>query len=106
MVHFSHLLRMGLLGWGALASPALQAQGVPVPQPPAASALAPPAAADAVLDPAAPVPAIRYRSVFGHAPTGVESTEVDWRRANDDVGQFRRGHIDILKWESQHEGKH
>jgi hypothetical protein len=59
-----------------------------------------------VLDPAAPVPAIRYRSVFGDAPTGVESTEIDWRRANDDVGQFRRGHIDILKWESQHGGKH
>ncbi len=23
----------------------------------------------------------------------------DWRRANDDVGQFQRGHADVLKWE-------
>ena len=24
---------------------------------------------------------------------------VDWRSANDTVGQFRRGHADVLKWE-------
>ncbi len=45
-------------------------------------------------------------SVFADTPVGVESGEVDWRSANDDVGQFRRGHMDILKWESMHEGKH
>ena len=106
MVQFSHLLRSGLLFLGALAVPGLQAQSVPVPPSAAAPGLPSTTALDAVLDPAAPVPAVQYRSVFGHAPTGVESTEVDWRRANDDVGQFRRGHIDILKWESQHEGKH
>lgn len=106
MLPSSHLSRMGLLFFGALLAPGLQAQSVTAPQTRAASAPTPLAAADAVLDPAAPVPAVRYRSVFGDAPTGVEATEVDWRKANDDVGQFRRGHIDILKWESQHEGKH
>ena len=25
--------------------------------------------------------------------------ETDWRRANDAVGAFKRGHVDILKWE-------
>lgn len=104
MLPSSHLFRMGLLFFGALLAPGLQAQSVTAPQSRAASA--PPSAADAVLDPAAPVPAVQYRSVFGDAPTGVETTEADWRKANDDVGQFRRGHIDILKWESQHEGKH
>lgn len=106
MVQFSHRLRMGLLFFGALAAPGLQAQSVPATQPHAASALPSPTAAGALLDPAAPVPAVQYRSVFANLPTGVESTEIDWRRANDDVGQFRRGHIDLLKWESQHEGKH
>ncbi|NIU61062.1 MAG: hypothetical protein GWN66_05395, partial [Pseudomonas stutzeri] len=25
----------------------------------------------------------------------------NWREANDAVGQFKRGHADILKWEAQ-----
>ena len=106
MLPSSHLLRMGLLFFGALVAPGLQAQSVPAPQPRAASAPPSPTAADAVLDPSAPVPVVQYRSVFANVPTGVEATEIDWRRANDDVGQFRRGHVDILRWESQHEGKH
>lgn len=31
---------------------------------------------------------------------GAES--VDWRQANDAVGQFLRGHIDLLRWEQTH----
>jgi hypothetical protein len=27
--------------------------------------------------------------------------QADWRSANDAVGQFKRGHIDILKWEAE-----
>lgn len=27
---------------------------------------------------------------------------VDWRKANEAVGQFKRGHIDLLKWEAAH----
>ena len=52
-----------------------------------------------VADPAVPVPAVVYQSVFGHLPTGVEMESVDWKAANAEVGQFRNGHIDILKWE-------
>ncbi|WP_341906248.1 hypothetical protein [Polaromonas sp. YR568] len=50
-------------------------------------------------DPATPVPATLYRSVFRDLPSGVEQDSVDWKKANADVGQFRRGHVDLLKWE-------
>lgn len=63
----------------------------------AASAAAPPSVADAT----SPVPAVQYRSVFADTPTGVEQESVDWKKANAEVGQFRRGHVDILKWEAQ-----
>lgn len=37
---------------------------------------------------------------------GAQTTPVDldqvWRQANDLVGQFRRGHADVLKWEQAH----
>jgi len=29
----------------------------------------------------------------------------DWKKADAEVGQFRRGHIDILKWEAQQEAR-
>jgi len=103
---FSHLVRVGLLACGALGGPSIQAQTAPSnpPGPPAAASVR--ADHAAVVDPATPVPALVYRSVFADLPAGVENSEVDWRRANDDVGQFRRGHVDILKWESEHKGKH
>jgi hypothetical protein len=47
------------------------------------------------------VPAVQYRSVFADTPTGVERESLDWKKANDEVGQFRRGHLDILKWEAE-----
>jgi hypothetical protein len=40
--------------------------------------------------------------VFAEVPAGVERGRVEWKRANDDVGQFQRGHIDLLKWEAEH----
>lgn len=40
-----------------------------------------------------------YRSVFPTGPTGVEERLEDWKKANEAVGRFRRGHIDILKQE-------
>ena len=52
-----------------------------------------------VTDPAAPVPPVIYQSVFKESPTGVETQSVDWKKANADVAQFPRGHVDILKWE-------
>lgn len=48
-----------------------------------------------------PVPAALYRSAFAGVPTGIEQTSVDWRKANADVGQFKRGHADLLKWEQE-----
>ncbi len=53
-----------------------------------------------VVDPASPVPAVLYRSVFADTPQGVETGSLPWKDANAEVGQFTRGHIDILKWEA------
>jgi hypothetical protein len=50
-------------------------------------------------NPATPVPAALYRSVFADLPAGVEQTAGDWKKSNADVGQFKRGHADLLKWE-------
>lgn len=36
------------------------------------------------------------------AQTASPSQESDWRRANDAVGAFKRGHADVLKWEQAH----
>ena len=52
-----------------------------------------------VTDPQAVVPAVVYQSVFHESPAGVETQSVDWKKANADVAQFPRGHVDILKWE-------
>jgi len=48
-----------------------------------------------------PVPPVLYRSAFAGVPAGVEQTSVDWKKANADVGQFKRGHADLLKWEQE-----
>jgi hypothetical protein len=69
-------------------------------------AAAPPliaSAADAA-DPAVAVPRLPYRSVFEGAATGVEEGNVPWKKANQDVAQFPRGHIDLLKWEEAQGG--
>jgi hypothetical protein len=56
-------------------------------------------------DPATKVPPVSYRSVFKETSLGVEKDSADWRKANDEVGKFTRGHIDILKWEEQESAK-
>ncbi|MFZ2336659.1 MAG: TolC family protein, partial [Sideroxyarcus sp.] len=38
------------------------------------------------------------------AQTASSSQESDWRRANDAVGSFKRGHADVLKWEQANPG--
>lgn len=48
-----------------------------------------------------PVPAVAYRSVLADLPRGVEDTVLDWKAANAAVGQFPRGHADLLKWEQE-----
>jgi hypothetical protein len=69
----------------------------------AQTATAPPS--NLASDPAAKVPAVEYRSVFKETSLGVEKEQTDWRKANDEVGKFTRGHIDILKWEEQEAAK-
>lgn len=58
-----------------------------------------PAPQAAVADPAAPVPAPRYHPAL--APDGRPPMQdrTDWKAANAQVGQFTRGHSDLLKWE-------
>jgi hypothetical protein len=63
-----------------------------------------PSAASAA-NPTAKVPAVEYRSVFKETSLGVEKDTDNWRKANDEVGKFTRGHVDILKWEEQEAAK-
>lgn len=81
---------LGLLLWGLATATSAQSPARP---------FAPAATAISAADPAAPVPALLYRSVFSKTPTGVEASSDDWKKANAEVGQFRNGHVDILKWE-------
>lgn len=59
----------------------------------------------AVTDPGAAVPPVVYQSVFGGTPSGVEMESADWKKANAEVGQFKRGHVDILKWDEAQQAK-
>jgi hypothetical protein len=55
--------------------------------------------AAAAVTPAAPVPPVRYTPL---EPEGVNrplTERGDWKAVNADVGEYRRGHIDILKAE-------
>ena len=61
--------------------------------------------ADSATNPSAKVPAVEYRSVFKETSLGVEKDTDNWRKANDEVGKFTRGHVDILKWEEQEAAK-
>ncbi|WP_143093274.1 hypothetical protein [Polaromonas sp. OV174] len=75
--------------WASAAS----AQALPYPRPdPQPTAQA--------ADPATPVPAVPYRSAFAKLSNGVEQRRDDWKKANAEVGQFKNGHADLLKWEA------
>jgi hypothetical protein len=76
----------------SMGSAAALAQTAPYPQPD-------PEATERAANPATPVPAALYRPVFADLPAGIEQTSIDWKKANADVGQFKRGHADVLKWE-------
>ncbi len=51
-------------------------------------------------NPQAQVPVVNYQSALAGLPQGVESQSTAWRSANDTAGQFKRGHIDLLKLEN------
>lgn len=74
-------------------SPATHAQHAAYPR-------ANPQPALQAASPQAQVPVANYQSTLLGLPQGVESQITDWRSANDTVGQFKRGHIDLLKLES------
>jgi hypothetical protein len=63
------------------------------------------AATASAANPAVQVPPVSYRSVFKETSLGVEKDTEEWRKANDEVGKFLRGHVDILKWEEQENAK-
>jgi hypothetical protein len=69
----------------------------------AQTAMAP--ATESAANPVASVPAVVYRSVFKETSLGVEKDTDNWRKANNEVGKFLRGHLDILKWEEQESAK-
>lgn len=53
----------------------------------------------AVASPAGTAPPVHYQPM---APTGASALVLevdDWKAANATVGQYRRGHMDIVKWE-------
>lgn len=56
-------------------------------------------APSAVADADASVPALRYHSALVYSPRGVVQDQDDWAATNARVGQFARGHADILKAE-------
>jgi hypothetical protein len=49
--------------------------------------------------PGTPVPPVLYRSSLSDLPRGVEQGETDWKTANANVGQYQRGHADLVQWE-------
>ena len=85
-----------LVAMGGLA----QAQSAPYP-----ISLPNPSLTAQAADPRSPVPAAVHRSAATELQGGVETGSVDWRRANDEVGQFKRGHIDLLKLEQSEPAK-
>ena len=74
-------------------SPAAHAQQAAYPR-------ANPQPALQAASPQAQVPLANYPSARRGLPQGVESQTTDWRSANDAVGQFKRGHMDLLKLEN------
>jgi hypothetical protein len=74
-------------------SPATHAQHAAYPR-------ANPQPALQAASPQARVPVANYQSALRGLPQGVESQSTDWRSANDTVGLFKRGHIDLLKLEN------
>ena len=52
-----------------------------------------------VSQPSTPVPALVFKSSLAELPKGIEQSETDWKTANANVGQFQRGHIDLLQWD-------
>jgi hypothetical protein len=103
-VEIRHASRVGLVLALAVVSPFAFAQTPAAPSSPPDPAPSV-GSAEQVVSPKANVPSVLYRSVFVDTPTGVEAEELDWKKANAEVGQFKRGHVDILQWEAKQKAK-
>lgn len=51
------------------------------------------------VTPAVPVPAVPYQPLQPVGASALVQELDDWKAANTTVGQYPRGHSDILKWE-------
>ena len=89
--HPLSLTAMALLMAGV--SPPVLAQ-TPEPAPPAARS---PANGNRVFDPDAPTLALQHRALAAGA--AIVNQPGDWKAANAAVGEFPRGHGDVLRWE-------
>ncbi len=98
--HFSRTLRMARCWFASIALPLLTQAALAEPQPAVFLPLDPQPTLQA-LNPQSAVPPALYHSTHESLPRGVENTQLDWRRSNDAVGQFKRGHIDLLRLEQQ-----
>jgi outer membrane protein TolC len=59
------------------------------------------AAGSQPYDPAVTVPNPTFVPLRPSLTEGVGMGEDDWRSANDTVGAFTRGHIDVIRWEAE-----
>ena len=73
---------LAALGWPALGP------SQPLPQQAAAAATAD-----------VPVPAVAYQPLEPAGASLLVQQMQDWKAANATVGQYPRGHMDIIKWE-------
>lgn len=55
--------------------------------------------AAAAANPDAPAAALSYQALPALGASALVRELDDWRQANATVGQFPRGHADIVKWE-------
>lgn len=58
-----------------------------------------PQQAAAAASPAAAVPALPYQPLPPTGASGLVQERADWKAVNATVGQYPRGHQDIVKWE-------
>lgn len=58
-----------------------------------------PQQAAAAVSPEAPVPAVPYHPLQAAGASALVTEGDDWKAANATVGQYPRGHADIVKWE-------
>lgn len=62
-----------------------------------------PQQAAAAVAPGAAVPPVPYQPMARSGASGLVSEREDWKAANAAVGQFPRGHQDVIKWEKARE---